>query len=216
MTELPATRQSLLIELGKRSDLAWSEFLDVYEGAIIRYCASRGLQEADARDAAQAVYAAIQKKMASWDHDSNRGSFRAWLFRVARNVSVDLLVAKSRSAVSGDSVTREKLSQVRDHRSTGNHSVDDQHSTAFRLELQRALFEWASSQIRDEVRDTTWQAFSLTAIQGMKAEDAAEKLGTTVGNVYTGKCRVMARIRAKVAEWDDELDHPTPSDEPTK
>ena len=206
MTDLPRTRQSLLLELAKRSDVAWSEFLEVYEGAIIRYCISRGLQEADARDAAQAVYTAIHKKMGSWDHDVNRGSFRAWLFRVARNVTVDLLVAKSRSAMSGDSQTMEILSQVRDHRTHEDGS--DEPSTAFRLELKRALFEWASSRARDEVRDSTWQAFRLTAIDGIKAEDAATKLNISVGSVYTAKCRVMARIRAKVAEWDNQYDVP--------
>ncbi|MEZ6095014.1 MAG: hypothetical protein R3C03_12420 [Pirellulaceae bacterium] len=64
MTDLPSTRQSLLLELGRSDNAAWSEFLHVYEKAIVGYCIRRGLQEADAMDAAQEVYTAIQQKWA--------------------------------------------------------------------------------------------------------------------------------------------------------
>lgn len=199
MSDLPQTRQSLLIELGKRSDVAWSEFLDVYENAIVRYCIRRGLQEADARDAAQLVYAAIQKRIADWDHNAAKGSFRAWLFRVARNISVDLIAARSKAAVSGDSRVSVLLSEVSDHR-----KMTPDESTVFQLEWRRALFEWAASQVQHEVRDVTRQAFRLTAIDGQKAEAAASQLGIPVGSVYTSKCRVVARIRNKVDEWSDD------------
>ena len=200
MNDLPQTRQSLLIELGKRSDVAWSEFLNVYENAIVRYCIRRGLQEADARDAAQMVYAAIQHKVAEWDHDAKRGSFRAWLFRVARNISVDLISARSKAAVSGDSRISVLLSEMSDHRQT-----DPDESTVFQLEWRRALFEWAASQVQHEVREVTWQAFCLTAIEGQSAEAVANQLRIPVGSVYTAKCRVVARIRNKVGEWSDDL-----------
>src|SRR5262245_25748155 len=48
MAQLPDTRHSLLIRLAEPSDTAaWLEFLETYEGAVFRYCRSRGLQEAD-------------------------------------------------------------------------------------------------------------------------------------------------------------------------
>lgn len=200
MSDLPQTRQSLLIELGKRSDVAWSEFLDVYENAIVRYCIRRGLQEADARDAAQMVYAAIQHKVAEWDHDAARGSFRAWLFRVARNISVDLIAARSKAAVSGDSRVSVLLSEISDHR-----QADPDESTVFQLEWRRALFEWAASQVQHDVREVTWHAFRLTAIEGLSAEAVASQLSIPVGSVYTAKCRVVARIRNKIDEWSDDL-----------
>ncbi|MFK7738082.1 MAG: RNA polymerase sigma factor [Pirellulaceae bacterium] len=210
MTELPLTRKSLLIELAKHSDVAWAEFLAIYEKAIVRYCLSRGLQEADALDAAQAVYAAIHQRIPTWDTDREKGSFRAWLFRVARNVSVDLLIARSKSAARGDTLTSELLAQVCDHRQASSPSQSEEESTAFQLDLKQALFEWASSQVQAEVRPVTWQAFCRTAIVGVKAEVVAEELGVPIGSVYTAKCRVMARIRDRVQDWQEAADQQLP------
>ena len=202
MTDLPPTRQSLLIQLGKRSDLAWSEFLDVYEQAIVRYCISRGLQEADALDAAQEVYAAISQKMATWD-PGHQGSFRAWLFRVARNISVDLIAARARLAAGGQA-DEQFLRDINDHRDSNPSGLLAEASTEFQLQWRRALFDWASRRAQQEVNPVTWQAFRLTAIEGRKAEDVAAELGIAIGSVYTAKCRVMARIRSHVDEWKSE------------
>ena len=215
MTELPLTRESLLIELGKRSDLAWIEFLNIYESAIVRYCKSRGLQEADALDATQAVYEAVQQKLPTWDADGKQGSFRAWLFRVARNVSVDLLVARSRPGRAvGDTQNAALLAEIRDYRPNSNAATTNDDSTEFQLELRRALFNWASSQVKNEVRSVTWQAFRLAAIDGQKADAVAEQLGVSVGSVYTAKCRVMARIRETVQRWQEVPDQEWSADMP--
>lgn len=193
MSELPQTRQSLLLELGKHSDHAWTEFLAVYEQAIFRYCQSKGLQEADARDVTQDVLAVVHKRIPSWDFEAS-GSFRAWLFRVARNVSIDAIKKRARHAkASGDSGMLELLNQV---------PGDDQKQGDFDTQYQRSLFEWASKHVKSEVKDITWQSFSRTAVDGQKAEDVASDLGVSVGSVYTAKCRVVARIRQKISELE--------------
>lgn len=219
MSDLPQTRRSLLLELGKRNDLAWTEFLKVYEQAIVRYCRSRGLQEADALDAAQEVYAAIHAKMENWDHDSNRGKFRAWLFRVARNITVDLIDsrAKRESATGGSQVVR-LLAETPSGNDLGGEQASAQNpqSDSFQREWQQAVFEWAAAQVRREVRDVTWQAFCKTALEGRKAEIVATELEVPVGSVYTSKCRVMARIRNKIATMDSEAVLNEESEGPTK
>ncbi|MEM8735163.1 MAG: sigma-70 family RNA polymerase sigma factor [Planctomycetota bacterium] len=204
MADLPETRQSLLIELGRRNDAAWEQFLAVYERAILRYCTALGLQETEAQDAAQAVYSVLHRKMSSWDHDPGKGSFRAWLFRVARNVTLDQLAAKAKAAMgTGETRMIQLMSQLKDHRSATPISgiAGEEPNSEFDREMQRALFEWACSQVQTEVRPVTWQAFFLTAVGGKKADEAAEELGIPIGSVYTAKCRVMARIREHVAAW---------------
>ena len=199
MNELPQTRQSLLLELGKRSNDAWSEFLVVYETALVRFCRARGLQDADARDVTQDVLAAVHSRIPTWDPDAAKGSFRAWLFRVARNISVDAIRARSRRATaSGDSQVAKFLQQMPD-------GSEDQQSE-FDVEYRRSLFDWASEQVKREVRDITWKSFCMTAVNGRKAEQVAAELGIPVGSVYTAKCRVVARIRSKIQELNDEFD----------
>ncbi|MEM7310923.1 MAG: sigma-70 family RNA polymerase sigma factor [Planctomycetota bacterium] len=200
MTHAPKTRQSLLIELARHSDEAWAEFVEVYEQAIFRYCRSMGLQEADARDATQDVLAALHKKLPTWElDDTSEGTFRAWLFRVARNVSIDAIAERARAtAASGGSAAELALDQLADpaHGETG--------PGAFDAELRRSLLSWAAAQVQREVRDVTWRAFHLTAVQGRSAADAATELGVPVGSIYTAKCRVVARIRARVAQLSGE------------
>ena len=196
MNEIPQTRQSLLLELGKQNDHAWSQFLAIYEEALLRFCLAKGLQDADARDVVQDVFAAVLKRIPTWDPDASKGSFRGWLFRVARNIVVDALAQRARQTALGDgSRFTNLLSQI------PNQSQFQE--TTIEVEYQRSLFGWASRQVKSEVRDVTWQSFMLTAVNGQKAEQVAAALGIPVGSVYTAKCRVVARIRAKIAEIDE-------------
>ena len=197
MPEPPKTRQSLLLALGEHSDHAWSEFLLVYEKAIFRLCRSRGLQDADAQDATQEVLAAVHDRIATWDHDASRGSFRGWLMRVARNVSVDKIAERTRSlAAARDSQSEQLL------RSLPDTSADSR--AEFETEYRRSLFEWAAGEVQSEVREVTWRAFQMSAVQGVPAQEVAEQLKIPVGSVYTAKCRVVERIRSRVAGLQEE------------
>ncbi|QDU85124.1 RNA polymerase sigma factor RpoE [Planctomycetes bacterium Pla163] len=190
MERAPQTRQSLLLELTRHSDEAWVEFVEVYEGAILGFCRALGLQDADARDATQEVLAAVHGRIGTWELGAERGSFRAWLFRVARNVSVDVIADRRRRAADGGARGELVLRELSD--------VGADAAETFDIELETALFRWAAARVRSEVRESTWHAFERTAVQGRSAEDVARELGTTVGSIYTAKCRVIARIKDRV------------------
>ena len=198
MNEIPLTRQSLLIELGNQSEHAWAEFLVVYEKALYKFCRAKGLQDADAQDVLQDVLEAVLKRVPNWDADRTKGSFRGWVFRVARNIAIDAITRRAKKEnASGDSRVAEMLAQV------PSPSPDE---TSFDIEYRKSLFDWASSQVKSTVNDLTWKSFCLTAIEGQKAEQVANALGVSVGNVYTSKCRVVARIKAKIADLDDDFE----------
>lgn len=193
--ELLKTRQSLLLRLKRQEDDAWREFISIYEQAIFRYCRSRGLQDADARDATQEVLAAVHKRVETWDCEESRGTLRAWLFRVARNIAIDTLRRRGRQAVgSGDSGVGEILAEL--------PSVDETEATAFQLEYRRAMFHWAAEEVRPEVQESTWRSFWMTAVEGQAPEQVAATLELSVGAVYAAKCRVVARVREKLTQVD--------------
>ena len=205
MSDLPLTRNSLLIRLQENGDDAWVEFLEVYEQAIYGFARKRGLQDADAWDVTQEVLSAVEKKIASWQMDVSKGSFRGWLFRVARNLAADKIAEQARRVASGgDSRVAEMLAE--------HPESSEQQSSAFWMEYRRTLMNWAAKQIQHEVKQTSWESFVRAGIRGQSAEVVANDLGISVGSVYAAKFRIVARIRKLVARFDDPTTEVMPLD----
>jgi RNA polymerase sigma-70 factor (ECF subfamily) len=192
MRDLPDTRASFIGRLqcaGEES--AWQEFCGVYEAAVHGYARRKGLSEPDARDVTQEVLTAIFESLGRWQSDGKPASFRRWLFRIAHNAVINALKRRVRGVhATGETWEWEKLANV------PSPASDD--ASQFDLEFRREAFRWAAERVAITVSETSWQAFLQTALQGRSAEEVAEQLGTSVGGVYTAKCRVLARLRTEV------------------
>src|SRR5262249_4619689 len=128
-----------------------------------------------------------------YDLDPARGSFRGWLFRIARNLLLNLLAARRRHPAAGGGSDAIALLEA-----LPDPAAED--STGFEAEYRRRTFEWAAEQVRGEFRPATWQAFWRTAVDGEAPAAVATDLGLSVGAVYVARTRVLARIRSKVEE----------------
>ena len=192
MDNAPTTRLSLLARLrSPRDERAWGEFVSIYGPLIDRLARTRGLQAADAADVTQEVFRAVASAIDRWDPDPGKGSFRAWLFRIARNLTVNFLVKRQRHPRgAADTDVKDLLEAV----------PAREDSIAFEEEYRRQLFYWAADRVRGEFREAAWRAFWMTGVEGRPASEAAEALGTTVGTVYFYKSRVMARLRRAVEQ----------------
>ncbi len=199
MYDTPKTRASLLLRLrGERDEAAWTEFMALYAPFVKRLARARGLQDADADDLVQEVFHAVAEAIERETYDSSRGSFRGWLFRIARNLTVNFLLRQSRQTRgSGDSGVNGLL-----------HTVPSPTESALiEAEYRRQLLYWAAEQVRDEFSALTWKAFWQAGVEGRPAAGVAAALGTTVGTIYHCKSRVMARLRKKIEELEaDESD----------
>jgi RNA polymerase sigma-70 factor (ECF subfamily) len=196
MTDSPATRQSLLVRLkDPRDGEAWAEFVAIYTPLIDRLARARGWQAADAADLTQEVFRAVAGAIDRYDPDPARGSFRSWLFRIARNLMINLLAARRiRPQATGDSDIQVLLERV--------PSPEGAETALFEVEYRRRVFLWAAEQIRGEFRRSTWQAFWLTAVEGQSIQAAAEASGISVGAVYIARSRVMARLRSVIEQLE--------------
>jgi RNA polymerase sigma-70 factor (ECF subfamily) len=198
MTLTPSTRPSLLLRLRDRQDHeAWVEFVTLYEPVIYRLLRRKGLQDADAREIMQELFLAVSQNIDRWDPAKERGSFRGWLQRVARNLVINWLKQRARRDVAiGGSGMQALLDML--------PAAEGPESAEFDQELRRVLFQRAAEKVRSEVKATTWQAFWEISIVGTSPAEVAEKLGMTVEAIWVAKCRVLARLRAAVTAGEKE------------
>lgn len=196
MTLTPTTRASLLLRLRDWQDhAAWVEFVSLYEPVAYRLLRRHGLQDADAREVMQELFMAVSRSIDRWDPAQERGSFRGWLRRVARNLVINWLKQRERRVTAtGGSDLQAMLDLL--PADAGPETVE------FDLELRRALFQRAAEQVREEVHPATWQAFWETGVVGTSPADIAQKLGMQVGAIRVAKCRVLARLRAALYELE--------------
>jgi RNA polymerase sigma factor (sigma-70 family) len=192
MDQTPTTRPSLLIRLRDPGDeVAWDEFVAVYTPLIYRLARQRGLQDADAADLVQEVLRSVSLAISRWDPDPARGSFRGWLSRIARNLTVNFLTRQARQTRgTGDSDVRALLE--------AQTAPNDPESALFEAEYRHQLLDWAAERVRGEFPDATWQAFWRAGVEGRPAREVAHTLGLTVGTIYQYKSRVMARLRREI------------------
>ena len=197
MDPTPTTRPSLLVRLrDPRDERAWDEFLGIYAPLVYRLARRKGLQDADSADLTQEVFRSVAAAIERGDYDPARGSFRGWLFRIARNLVVNHLVRQARQPRgSGDSAVHHLIEAQ-------PAPADD--SALFEVEYRRQLLAWAAEQVRGEFSELNWQAFWQSGVEGRPAREVADALGTTVGTVYHCKSRVMARLRKRIEEVEDE------------
>jgi RNA polymerase sigma factor (sigma-70 family) len=202
MGEPPITRASLLVRIRDVHDgEAWSRFVVVYGPMVYDYGRRHGLQDADAADLTQEVLRTVAGSAGRFAYDPSRGTFRSWLFTVARTRRLDLDARRARQPVgSGEPTVADRLESV------PNRDIESDEEV-WRREYKQRLFNWASEQARNEFQESTWQAFWRTAVGGASPRDVAGELGLSIGAVYMAKSRVLMRLRELIEQvrCDDDL-----------
>jgi len=169
---------------------AWQEFMKLYSPVVYGFARKRGLQDADAADLMQDVMRSVSSAIGRLDYDRKQGSFRGWLFTITRNKVFNFFTArKIRPQGSGDSSTNRILEEQPD---SGDGSDE------WELEYQKRLASLAMERVKHEFQPNTWQAFWLTAVEGVAAAEAARQVGISPGAVYVAKSRILARLKEEV------------------
>jgi RNA polymerase sigma factor (sigma-70 family) len=201
--DVPTTSPTLLRLLGlPGSDEAWRTFVARYGPLIGARCRRAGLQPADADDVRAAVLAKLVEAMGEFRHDPAR-RFRGYIQRVVDNAIITHWRTLGRRpgwvGRGGDEVDAlpEPMAGL-------GAELDEQVQE--RVDgLLRAV-----DQVRFEVGAEAWQAFWLTAVEGLSGAEAASRLGRSAAAVYMAKSRVLARLRAEPAKRPAERSNGTP------
>lgn len=200
MNEIPNTPATLL---GRLRDVnnqdAWEEFVDAYGPKVYEWCRRFNLQESDAADVTQNVLTRLVSAMQTFRYDTTQGSFRGWLKTVTNNAARDFLpISRRPGRGSGDSDIVYGLDALRDPR-----AIEDL-SRLLEEEAERELLMEAEARVRLRVKPSNWQAWELTAREGLTAPEAAEHLEIRVSDVYVARSRVTEMLRKEVEKLDND------------
>jgi RNA polymerase sigma factor (sigma-70 family) len=193
-----STSVTLLARLREQPDdsAAWEEFVARYRQPIYGFCLSRALQPADAEDVTQQILARLVVKLREFRYDPSR-KFRAWLRTVSRNVLSDYLSEQPREKGTGDTSIGRLLGQV---------EAREELAAQLEAEFDREILDEALRRVQTIVPEAQWEAFRLTALEGLSGAEAAERTGMLVATVFTSKSKVKKLVRDEVAKIEQQMD----------
>jgi RNA polymerase sigma factor (sigma-70 family) len=190
MAESLHTRPSLLVRLRDPQDQeAWRTFLDLYAPLIYGFGRKSGLQDADAADLTQIVLQAVSTSIGRLDYEPAKGTFRGWLFGVARNQLGKLRRSQRQPQGAGDTENLQQLAA---------YPAPEDAADWWETEYKRQRFLVAAQRVRPQVNEDSWHAFWQTAVEGRAPSEVAEELKLKLGALYTAKSRVLALIKKEI------------------
>jgi RNA polymerase sigma-70 factor, ECF subfamily len=181
------TTQISLLERLRQPDEqeAWARFVELYTPLLYYWARRAGLQDADAADLVQDVFATLVRKLPEFVYDRNK-SFRQWLRTVTLNKWRDRLKRGHKM----QQLPEAALSELAEP-----NGADPFWETEYRQHLvSRAL-----QILQTEFQPATWKAFWEFVACGRPARQVAAELGITENAVYIAKCRVLRRLREEFA-----------------
>src|SRR5262249_46320385 len=175
---------------------AWNLFVERYQPRIRRWCLSWGLQDSDADDVGQEVLVKLFAALRKFQYDPSR-SFRAWLKTVTQHAWLDFVAARRRDP-------EHAASRI----DTLTGSAEAQLDLERRLEdaFDRELRELAMHRVQKRTKPANWDAFHLTAVEGLSGAEAAKRLGIPVAHVFVAKHRIQKLLQEEVRSLKNEPD----------
>jgi RNA polymerase sigma factor (sigma-70 family) len=186
-----ATSVTLLVRLQQTpaDQAAWAEFVERYGQSIHSWCRRWRLQEADAQDVAQTVLLKVLGAVHAFHYDPAQ-KFRAWLKTVTHHAWQDLVRSRRQLGAGGDAAS--------DDDPLLSLAARDDLGTWLEAAYEQELVEQALTRVRPRVQPPTWEAFRLTAFEGLSGAEAAARLGMAVTSVYKAKSNVQKLLEAEV------------------
>jgi RNA polymerase sigma-70 factor (ECF subfamily) len=166
---------------------AWDEFVRRYQPMIHAWCVKWGLQACDADDVAQDVLVQLLTAMRTFRYDPAR-SFHAWLKTVTQHALSQFSAGRRRVPRQiGPDVPIEELVDARVDLEQGLESLFDVD-----------LFAIAMRRVQKRVKPVTWDAFELTAREGLTGKAAAQRLRIPVAHVFVARNRVQKLLQEEI------------------
>ncbi len=171
----------------------WSAFVARYGPKIHSWCRRWNLPDVDAEDVTQNVLVLLARKMSTFVYDPAR-SFRGWLKTLTRHAWSDYLRDRERGIRGSADSAVASLLQTQEAR----EDLVERLNAEFDLEL----LDEAMLRVRLRVEPKTWEAFRLTALDGLSGSAVAEQLAIPVATVFKYRSRVQKMLQEILQKLD--------------
>jgi RNA polymerase sigma-70 factor (ECF subfamily) len=176
--EMTKEEITALVEKAKKNNCeALSKLSRYYYPKIYRHMLYKVSNREDAEDLTSEVFVRMVKSL-----PKQRGSFKAWLYRIANNLAIDYYRKKSRS---------KEVSLVEDFEDHTSVQDDKTEKIIEREDLNRAI-----RALPDEQRQTILLKF----MEGYRNQEIADILGKTVGAVKALQFRALSTLKKNMQE----------------
>ena len=191
------TRSSVLKAVtDTENTAAWNRLFDLYAGFVFSMARHKGLNETDADDIVQVVFADLARNLQTFKYDREKGRFRSYLTGLVNWRVVDRLKASKRDAEL-------KANFWEEAKAAGG---DDDFSER---EWQTAAMEEALRRMKPSVSPEHYAAFVASAVEGQDTDIVTKLYGISRDNLYQIRKRLTAKLQEKATEVLAEMDAPS-------
>ena len=191
-----STRSSVLRAVADtENEAAWNRLFNLYAGFVYSIARRKGLNDSDADDMVQIVFADLARNLPTFKYNREKGRFRSYLTGLINWRVMDRLKASKRDAELMANFWQEA-------KSAGG---DDDFS---KREWQVAAMEEALRRIKPDVRPEHYAAFVASAVEGQDTDVVTKLYGISRDNLYQIRNRLTVKLREKLDEVLADMDAP--------
>jgi RNA polymerase sigma-70 factor (ECF subfamily) len=154
-----------------------------FRAEIFAYIQSNVGDSATADDLTQETFVKVSRALAKGTMPEH---FRGWLYRIARNTTIDFVTESRRLVPLEDSIIKREV-----NKSESSDSGD--------TEFRKQLFSYTLKVIETLPADDR-EALTLTEVDGLSREELAGELGVSLTAAKSRVHRARARLRKTVEE----------------
>jgi RNA polymerase sigma-70 factor (ECF subfamily) len=178
------TRRTLLHRVRDPGDReAWEQFYELYAPLLEGYARAHGLGRDDAEEVRDQCLAVLTRKLPAFEYRRERGSFSAWLHRIARAKVIDLVRAKK--VRTRESVELTRLADV-------GSAPDERWERQWRAEHLR----YALAVVRRSEPEERYKVFELLLVEELSVAEVCARTGQRATQVYKTKSALLRKVRA--------------------
>lgn len=184
------TRHTLLQKACKNESDSWNELLDIYEGFINFLISKFRGPHVDHEELKQIISIKLWQSLSTYERE--KGSFRTWLGRVARNNIINYL--------KSEKIRSEHLSNFSKELDADKDHLDDNEIDHFvEIEWKNYIMEMAMKNLNGSFSENAISILKLS-LSGYKNDEISTMLNIKPDSVKVLKSRITQRLIEEAKE----------------